>query len=253
MTVLFGYPVTSAWDQEEAQVSMRFRARGADQDVQGRLIPFDVVERYEEETTANYDITWAHWSEGGAGQGYGMSQQFMKNAADAWRDYWAHVKTYHTSKIRLEGFKFTAMGANGKAIGGSSNTLLLNSPVLGTAGSWLGPTAALAVSLRGPRKGRRGHGRFFMPGVAQSVLGGDGIIVGGITQTYADRTATLIENLNSQNTLGGIGPATDATVATVSLDRQEYADVVQVKVGDEVDHQSRRRNKRPEIYASASV
>lgn len=249
----FGGKSSNVWDEEIAQFTIRGRDGGANRPVSGPLRAFDVAEDYTEESVTNYDIQWAHYTPGGLNADSGLGQQTMIDMAAAGYAYWQSVRAQCFSGIELQEFRIYAIGPDKKAVGGSSNKFVLKTPVAGTGNTQMPPQLAIATSLRSASRGKRGHGRFYLPWPAFQTLDSSGLISTSTRTTLANAARTLVNSINSINTFGAGDQTTDVTVAVVSLDRQDYYDVNRVAVGDVCDTIRTRRNQLPEQYTTVTL
>lgn len=108
---------------------------------------------------------------------------------------------------------------------------------------------SIVSSLRTQQVGRRGRGRMFLPGpVAGNLL--NGRLNAGVPASYATAMKNFLEACRLDgNGAGGVYVAPCVTGAPFS----DYALINQVRVGDVVDTQRRRRAGLTEAFSNAAV
>lgn len=114
---------------------------------------------------------------------------------------------------------------------------------------------SVVLSLRSDTPGRSGRGRLYWPGVGDIGLSGAGRIGGTLPQTIATQASTYLRALQDAIKNAAF-PSTPITVelAVVSTTHAGMQTRVnRVQVGDVPDVQRRRRDRLPEVYASAPL
>ena len=125
-----------------------------------------------------------------------------------------------------------------------------NLPVGGAPAAILPLQNALVMSHRTSAPGRHGRGRMFRPGLnPANNLTGTGYVNTVATQDYANAQATLLEALQIGTSSGE--PNVRAIITGKPFSR--YAIIDQVRCGNVVDTQRRRRRSLPETSSVATV
>lgn len=131
-------------------------------------------------------------------------------------------------------------------------------PYTGTAftGGLTNPVqTSVVLSLRSDTPGRSGRGRLYWPGVGDIGLTGSGRIGSVLVQSMATQASTYLRALQDALKAQAF-PSTPITVelgvvSTTHAGMQTR--VNRVQVGDIPDVQRRRRDRLPEVYASAQL
>lgn len=147
-------------------------------------------------------------------------------------------------------------GTTGTAIGGNSTHAILGTPVAGpSSGTSLPTENTVAVSWQTHVLGPLGRGRIFSPLVPTSALGAYGLLSSGWAGTLLNASKHMLEGIALNTALTQpwvIRPVvTGPTVKVGHPAYTVYGTVVEVKVGQVVDTQRRRRNKLVEAYQTA--
>lgn len=111
------------------------------------------------------------------------------------------------------------------------------------------PEVALAVSLRAPVIGRRGRGRFYLPGLSGLLGESDGTFNATGDTTVRPSAVTLISNLENASGLDLMTPV----VAVMSAGSTTAVRPSQVRVGNHFDAQRRRQHQVAEVYGSTTL
>lgn len=204
----------------------------ADCDVAGEL----------EDTTA-YQIVWEHYTKDTGPGTHGATQAVIKDAADAALAYWTAVKASCNNQFQLSEIRFQMNDRLGKSVGGS-NKFILKAPLKGAQTQALPPNFAIAVSTMSQSPTRKGHGRWFLPAIGQSVMAATGIIGSTGKTNIATQSTDFLEALKNTNQL---------VPAVVRQVDRTFWDITGVRVGDEVDVQNKRRNARAEQYTTSTM
>lgn len=173
--------------------------------------------------------------------------------ADLGDDVWTFlnsIKSIQSIYFRWTHVKIAPISAGG-AYASPSAVYQFTTPLVGTGvGMLMPPETAIALSFRAPIIGRRGRGRFYVPGLSSTAaLGGDGDVLSAARTTLTNAASTLVTNL--ENT-----PGTEEytpLVAVLSAGSATAVRPTQVRVGSHWDAQRRRQHQVPEVYTSVSL
>jgi hypothetical protein len=124
-----------------------------------------------------------------------------------------------------------------------------SNPTGANSGNALPIQDAVAVSWQTPVLGRKGRGRIFLPQGTSSNLDSGGGLDGGRADGIAAAAATMLEDISLTPGLGGgwhVRPIVTAARGT------HYGVVTQVRVGNVIDTQRRRRRSLKETYHDAT-
>lgn len=173
--------------------------------------------------------------------------------ADLADDFWAFLnatKGLVFTQFRWTHVKIAPILADGK-YGAPSAVYQFTSPMAGTGtGLMLPPEVAVACSLRAPIIGRRGRGRFYLPGLASTpMLETDGTVKSTGRTTAANALVTLISNLEDMPGTEEYGP----TVVVMSAGNATAVRPSEVRVGSHFDAQRRRQHQVVETYTSVTL
>jgi hypothetical protein len=161
--------------------------------------------------------------------------------------WWTGVKLYASQGVYLDGFAWNAIGPDGRYVTPQTpNTYWFSPSFQGTPSlPKQGPDSCLVVSLYTPKKGKRYRGRLFLPLDALTIDAGWNINAVN-TQDVRNATATMIRALNTT-----FGPAPNGQgVCVVASQFGVNTPVTELKTGNMLDHQGRRRNRMDEFYTS---
>lgn len=142
-------------------------------------------------------------------------------------------------EIRLSAIE--RIGGEDKVVNGAS-VYTITSPLAGSYAQAHPPQTAIVCSLKTGGRGARNHGRIFIPASALTVAS-DGLLNASDGTTIRNAMKTCLTTMNA---------LTGVRAAVVSRVHQTYSDITGVRTGDEFDTQRRRRNKRPETYATTT-
>lgn len=109
---------------------------------------------------------------------------------------------------------------------------------------------AIVASHRTAQIGRTGRGRAFLPGPTTSVMSTDGHLTTGLCNDWRDAEVALLQGLKLSPTIPGdphIRPA------VIGGNFSKYAVINQVRVGNVMDTQRRRRRSIAETFSTAPV
>lgn len=165
------------------------------------------------------------------------------------------IRTLNTNKVRLLGFKWNAIGADGKYVNPAEpNTHIFASPVTGSgvAGPSKVPQTAMVASLYTDLSGRRYRGRIYWPTDVVGLFDDWSVNTGsgGEVEKVRDRTKELLQQLNTW----GEGFETGSPGAViVASSKGVNTPVSSVRVGNYLDTQRRRRAQFTETYLSVAL
>lgn len=247
------------WPQEIATWSVRLMA-GLPDDIppldagRVKMPSFLVNDASVSRTTATWQISqgWAGDSSPGAANFTDAAQDAI---ADALLGFLVNSQTYLTSFYRLESIRLYPIGQ-----GGRTNTApSIYEKLLawqGGAGTLLNPRDAVAVSFRTSTRGPAGRGRAFIGPLGSNVNDAStGRVSAAAISSFSGNMDTCLTAINN---LGGA--TLDARCAVVHRSTlqlpvadHEGSPINYVRVGDQLDTQRRRSNKRRETYVSTPI
>lgn len=199
--------------------------------------------------TGNYRITW------GGGNNFNVDDYLNDQVAPA-LDTWMATSGI-SDKLRLRWAKVFPIGTNGKAVPAppySQGTPMLltwtgNYPT-GDDGANLMPLQnAVVVSHRTSQIGRRGRGRVFRAGPSTNANDATGRIGSTYVTNFLNAEIALLEAVAFIQTLPN---EIRALPAVIGSPWTQYGVINQVRVGNRMDTQRRRRQQVDETYSSAS-
>lgn len=167
---------------------------------------------------------------------------------DIAEDIWAYLdatKALHATLWQWTHVKQAAISSAGAVIEGSS-TYTFTTPVQGTTASTLPPQVSAAISLRANIPGRRGRGRIYLPGLAQTWVSADGTIPTTPATTARTALKALVDNLQDP-------PGTPDQIPIVSLLSPGAATAVrpaEIRTGNRLDTIQSRRRQVAEAYTA---
>ena len=238
---LIGRYVSGPWIGEMAQTSIR----GTATDGGGFFEPvifaswgtFNVNPAGEQEVTADFNISY------GAIGDTAFSKASQKQAADAIKTMGTALKASNTSAFKWEEIRLSAFDAAGKVVNGAT-VFTYKTPEAGTATQMRsGPDRALVVSLHTGGRGGRARGRLYLPNAGEGPTV-DGLI-GSSTQTSA--SGAVKNAILALRAVDGWFPGVVSTTGGV------WSSITSLRVGDEWDHQNRRREGRRETYTTYTL
>ena len=182
------------------------------------------------------------WQLGSVGSGV-WSEQNQVALATKMRTFLAAQAGNQINQFRWTEIRLSAYDNADDVINGAS-VFTLKSPVVGGGSpSGASPATAIVASLRTGGRGPANRGRIYLPYHAPSLAN---LILTTVTQDYVGNAAAdLIAD--TQISPGKLGSC------VVSTTRRWYSTISEVRVGDELDFQQRRRRKRKETYRSYVV
>jgi len=180
---------------------------------------------------------------------------YVAGAGAAWQGFFEDTNAYICDDVTLTSVTLYAMGSDGKVIntdvGPAKAVAVPTSGVDGVnAGGLLPIQNSVVLSLRTPNTTRRGRGRIYLPGPTASILGGsDGLITTVIRGNIATAGKDLLNDLKT----GTFGVDAVLRPVVIGSPYSTYFRVTQVKVGNVVDSQRRRRRNLTEAYSTVSL
>ena len=124
-----------------------------------------------------------------------------------------------------------------------------SNPVGAHSTGLLPPQDSIVISTRTSQLGRRGRGRIYLPGIDVSCTTG-GLVNHSHRDTLSLQAATLYEALSTT----GVGPgAAQVRPCVTGKPWTDYSVINELRVGDVVDTQRRRRDRLVENYVSRSL
>lgn len=209
----------------------------------GTLQPREVNVEGELEDEEHFNIVWEHFYSDIPQGGSGPTQHQMKLAAKSALEFAGSCLALHNSQFRLAEIRFQCNDERGLSVGGS-NKFTPKVDSYGSSSSALSPNMAICVSTESQSPTRRGHGRFFLGGLAATTMDTNGMISPATQNSIATKSAKYIQDITNTDYL---------VPAVVRVSDRTYWDITGVRVGDEFDVQNRRRNARSEVYVSGEV
>lgn len=160
-----------------------------------------------------------------------------------------------SDELRLTWIKLFPIGSNGRAVPAppySQGTPCLlewtSAYPTGDDGANLMPLQnAVVVSHRSSQTGRKGRGRMFRAGPSVNANDGTGVIGSTYTAFFLSEQIALLEGLSYT---GVGGSAANVRPAIIGSPWTSYGMINQVRVGNRMDTQRRRRDQVEETYVS---
>ena len=211
----------------------------------------------------NINRTETHWTITGNWRAdFGLGQffnpdDFLNDQVAPALDTWLGQSGI-SSKIRLKWAKVFPIGSDGKALPAppysSGSPILLSwtsSYPVGDDGADIMPLQnALVISHRTAQIGRRGRGRVFRAGLSENINDVGGVVTSTIQGYLKTAEVTFLEALNNAY---GSPDHTYTQACVTGAPWTQYGMINQVRVGNRVDTQRRRRFQVDETYVSAAV
>lgn len=247
----------SAWSGETAQIGVRLAiaAEGAEP-AKGSIFTIDATNGdvvadsgTQAGTHGTLTRTWtARLGDTGS----------LENADAAWQidlaeDFWTFltaIKNDIAAGFRFTHVKIAPILADGK-YGAPAAMYQFTTAVVGNAGAEypLPPEVAVAVSFRAPVLGRRGRGRFYIPGLRIGAVDASGSVSAGVRTALSNAAATLVTNLEN-------APGTEIMTPVLMVTSAGSASAVRpsmIRVGSHFDVQRRRQHQVPETYTQVTL
>lgn len=137
----------------------------------------------------------------------------------------------------------------------ASNAPVIYTPIsalTGTGSSGLPPQLAAAISTQSATNGRRGRGRFYFGPLAQNAIGSDGRLAVAITGSTVSVLANAQAMMQAWRSIGSV--ASSEYYPIVYSHGALTGHVVRnLRCGNLVDTQTRRRHQEPEVYTSVAL
>lgn len=248
VTAVGGY-FSGTWSGETAQCNWTLIP--ADEDPRTtKVVNQDVVEFAYDDSAAS-----GSWDHGNFTRGFGGdiltedAQKAIANAVWEWMDDTKAltVAEFQWSQVILSLMQYDAVPPTGWGQLYEPSTFN-NVPKVGAgpASPFLPPQSAICVSHYTAGSGGRNRGRTFIPFHWASGLTGQ-LVSATVQTTLFNATDTLFDTF-AGITLGSSGKF--LTPSVVSRAHRTYSTITEVRIGDEVDTQRRRRNFRSEVYSA---
>lgn len=174
----------------------------------------------------------------------------MEGAIKAWWNG-AHVGGHYMQSTRLLGFKWNAIGPDGRYVTPQlPNTVLFTPPVPGKMTGYVPkfPTQIAQVfSLRTGLKGKSFNGRLYMPGPDLNLLAG-WFLDPSYLQPQAAAMASFLSTLAGFDNNWGVGGNIGKPVIASTKGFNSY--ITSVRLGNRLDTQRRRRRSLVETYST---
>jgi hypothetical protein len=199
----------------------------------------------------NIEQGWAGDSSVGA---LNLTDGIQDDIVVAWKTFLDAIKSSTGSAYDLESIRLYNVGRDGKT-GSAPSIYTPSSTWSGTGSGITNPRDCAVVSLQTATRGPSGRGRFFVGPLVPSVLASTGLLGASYITALAAAADTLVTSLS------GLGGAT-ADSRTLVVHRasqngtqgQQRGSIVNaIRVGDMVDTQRRRTNKRREVYDRRTI
>lgn len=172
--------------------------------------------------------------------------------ADLADDMWTFLnasKSYMHTTFKWTHVKIAPVLADGKYAAPSA-IYQFTSALVGTGtGNLFPPEVAIACTFRANVIGRRGRGRFYLPGLAASTSSVDGTVATGVRSGLITNLQALVSNLEN---LPGTEEYT-TLVAVLSAGSATAVRPAEVRVGDHFDAQRRRQHQAAETYTKGTL
>jgi hypothetical protein len=144
------------------------------------------------------------------------------------------------------------VGQNGKGVipGSFAASTWTTPPAMGGSGSMLPAQDALGISTQSNRLGKKGRGRFYLPGTTPDSLTTEGRISPAVQAVYITTMVAYLEALSL-----GSAPADNVFVRPIVTGRPftQYGFIDSIRVSDLCDTQRRRRDRLVPSYAHGTT
>lgn len=206
-------------------------------------------------TETDWTIT-GNWTVSGGLGGYFNPDDWLNDQVAPALDTWLGQSGI-ADNIRMQWAKVFAIGDNGKSLPpviysqGSPCLLEWTSsyPTGDDGGNMLPLQNSLVISHRTAQTGRRGRGRMFRAGMSVNANDANGGVPSTIAGYLLDAQVALLEAVS----LPSSGPEDpEVRPAIIGSPWTKYATINQVRVGNRMDTQRRRREQLDETYVSDS-
>lgn len=169
------------------------------------------------------------------------TQNAIAEGAWAWLNA---LKAYQSADFAWQEVRLSAVEADGTVVNGASVFTMISPLAGGAATMNVAPQNAVVASLQTGGRGPRNRGRMYLPIHTNTAVTTGGLVASAVNTALRAATKTLIDTVNGLLV---------ARMSVVSATHQTYSDIVNVRCGDEIDTQRRRRNGRLETYSSTAV
>lgn len=171
---------------------------------------------------------------------------------------WLFTASCFSASVQLRSLKLYPIGSpDGKVVPappyaqGSPCVLTYKGtlPTGANSGTMFPPQDSVVASLRTPQIGRRGRGRMYLPPCPTSIssTGADiGVVTSAGRTALAGAQKTLLEALH-------LNDAVKTRPIVIGAPYADYAVISQVRIGNVVDTQQRRRRSLAEVYTTVTV
>lgn len=181
------------------------------------------------------------------GKSQGQLDAIAAQCADLWDiEVWTPLATVSDyvpvqvvwTSVRVEDFNGTSVVRTA--------THDVNSPQPGQGVTSLPPQCSGVISLRTGQPGGRRRGRMYFPPFAATVLDAYGTFIFAARNALADSLSQYFTAFNGDATV-------ESTAVVASQTGGFLSEIVEVRVGNIIDTQRRRRNTLPESYYQVGV
>lgn len=218
---------------------------------------WDPVAASVSRTETHWTIT-SNWTVDGPGTQTFSPDDFLNDQVAPALDTWVGQSGI-ADRLRLRWVKCFPIGSNGRAVPAppySQGTPCLlewtsSYPLGDDGGNMLPLQCAGVVSHRSNQTGRRGRGRVFRGGLSVNANDIHAMIPSTIAGYWKDAEIALLEAV-AINVGSGPGDLVKTRPAVIGSPWTQYGVITQVRVGDRVDTQRRRRAQLEETYVSGT-
>jgi hypothetical protein len=248
--VVGGHYEDSAESPEAWQFGIRLAAVfGSIDDIGTLPNNWDVIPESGTHTNGNWDTT-TQFSIAGPASATIDVQSYMEDYVQPTMETFFGTGTTST-QVKLDSLKISPIGSNGKVILSRTVHSVANTDIHGDASGNLMPMQCSVVgSWRTGVVGRKGRGRIYLPPMPTSIMGAHGHLDSAWVGDARTNLVTLLEGLGYTPTLGPFAGALRPIVTGAPW--TDYGVITEVRVGDLVDTQRRRRRQMVETYTSGS-
>ena len=236
-------------------------APGGQPDMIGSLTDnFDIVPDSIDRDETDWTITGNWRAEGGVIDFSG--DDFLNDqAGPALRDFINNSAVAFSNQVQLRELRlYPIAGPDGHVVPappyaqGTPIILTYKSPPAGTNGGMMPLQTSLVASLRTQQIGRRGRGRIYLPPLASSVMASTGADAGTVAAATRVAIGAEVGDMLEALQLDGTGPDSlwGACIVT-GAPYTAYSIINQVRIGNTIDTQKRRRASITEVYSSTAV
>lgn len=206
------------------------------------LVGCDISPSTDVGTTTHFNVIYGFVGSG-AGPFPKTDQDTMAEAVYTFLD---GLKAYVTTSFAWDKVELLAKSNANQTLYSSSIYTNITPLVGGGATSYHPPQTAVAFSLDSGGRNARNRNRFYFPYTSGSIAT-DGLVPSATRTSFANAVKTLVNALTFTHATSG------SFAAIVSKKWETFDRIKYVKIGDEFDTASKRRNKRPETYTVLAV